>query len=120
MALVTGHTGDGKVVERGHAEIVVHVDASTGTARLDNGPTLAPATAQRLLCDAEVQLLLDDRAGNRMYLGRSRRLASDAQVRALTARDGERCQFPGCPHTRYLNAHHIIPGRRAHRHRPSS
>jgi len=120
MALVTGHTGDGKVVERGHAEIVVHVDASTGTARLDNGPTLAPATAQRLLCDAEVQLLLDDRAGNRMYLGRSRRLASDAQVRALTARDGERCRFPGCPHTRYLNAHHIIPGRRAHRHRPSS
>src|SRR5690606_37369124 len=87
MALVTGHTGDGKVVERGHAEIVVHVDASTGTARLDNGPALAPATAQRLLCDAEVQLLLDDRAGNRMYLGRSRRLASDAQVRALTARD---------------------------------
>jgi hypothetical protein len=109
MALVTGRTEDGKVVERGHAEVIVHVDASTGTARLDGGPALAPATARRLACDAKVQLLLDDRAGNRMYLGRSHRLASDAQVRALTARDGERCQFPGCPHTRYLNAHHIIP-----------
>jgi len=96
-------------VERGHTEVIVPVDASTGTARLDNGPALAPTTAQRLACDAKIQLLLDDRAGNRMYLGRSHRLASDAQVRALTARDGERCQFPGCPHTRYLNAHHIIP-----------
>jgi len=109
MALVTGHTGDGKVVERGNAEVIIHVDASTGTARLDGGPTLAPATAQRLLCDAAVQLLLDDRSGNRMHLGRSRRLATDTQIRALKARDGQRCQFPGCPHTRYLNAHHIIP-----------
>jgi hypothetical protein len=109
LALVTGHTDAGTVVERGNAEVVVHVDASTRTARLDGGPTLAPATAARLACDAKVQLLLDDRTGNRMYLGRSRRLASDAQVRALTARDGQRCQFPGCPHTRYLNAHHIIP-----------
>src|SRR5690606_36347687 len=71
MALVTGRTEDGKVVERGQAEIVVHIDASTRTARLDNGPALAPTTAQRLACDAKIQLLLDDRAGNRMYLGRS-------------------------------------------------
>ncbi|HLS77140.1 MAG TPA: DUF222 domain-containing protein [Nocardia sp.] len=109
LALVTGHTDNGKVVQRGNVEIVVHVDASTRTACLDNGPQLTPVTAARLACDAKVQLLLDDRTGNRMYLGRSRRLASDAQVRALTARDGQRCQFPGCPHTRYLNAHHIIP-----------
>src|SRR5690606_40944329 len=68
-----------------------------------------PTTARRLACDAKVQLLLDDRAGNRGYLGRSRRFAPDAQVRALTARDGEQRRFPGCSHTPYRNPHHIIP-----------
>jgi hypothetical protein len=53
--------------------------------------------------------LLNDRAGNRMYLGRARRLATPAQIAALTARDGERCQFPGCTHTRHLHAHHAVP-----------
>jgi hypothetical protein len=42
-----------------------------------------------------------------MYLGRSRRLATPAQIAALTVRDGERCRFPGCTHTRYLHAHHV-------------
>src|SRR5690606_7159478 len=68
-----------------------------------------PTTARRLACDAKVQLLLDDRAGNRGYLGRSRRFAPDAQVRALTARDGEQRRFPGRSHTPYRNPHHIIP-----------
>lgn len=26
---------------------------------------------------------------------------------ALTVRDGDRCQFPGCTHTRHLHAHHV-------------
>jgi hypothetical protein len=36
-------------------------------------------------------------------------LASPAQIAALTVRDGVRCQFPGCTHTRHLQAHHLIP-----------
>ena len=54
-----------------------------------------------------MQVLLNDRTGNRMYLGRSRRLATPAQIAALTVRDGAGCQFPGCTHTRYLHAHHV-------------
>jgi hypothetical protein len=42
-----------------------------------------------------------------MYLGRNRRLATPAQIAALTVRDGEGCQFPGCTHTRHLHAHHV-------------
>jgi hypothetical protein len=42
-----------------------------------------------------------------MYLGRSRRLATPAQITALIARDGAGCQFPGCTHTRHLHAHHV-------------
>jgi hypothetical protein len=98
--------GSGQV-ERGTAQVIVHLDASTGTARLAGGPEVAASTAERLACDARVQVLLDDRTGNRMYLGRNRRLATPAQIAALTVRDGDRCQFPGCTHTRYLHAHHV-------------
>jgi hypothetical protein len=119
LALVNGHTdtdtgtgsesgsGSGSVVERGNGQVIVHLDATTGAARLEDGPEVPASTAQRLACDARVQVLLTDRTGNRMYLGRARRLASPAQIAALTVRDGDGCQFPGCTHTRYLHAHHV-------------
>ena len=44
-----------------------------------------------------------------MYAGRARRFASPAQIKALILRDGGRCQFPGCTHTRHLHAHHLLP-----------
>jgi hypothetical protein len=121
LALVNGHTdtdtdtesesasgsGSAPVVERGNGQVIVHLDATTGTARLEGGPEIPAPTAQRLACDARVQVLLTDRKSNRMYLGRARRLASPAQIAALTVRDGSGCQFPGCTHTRYLHAHHV-------------
>jgi hypothetical protein len=97
----------GPVVERGQAQLIVHVDAATGAARLDGGPEIPDATAERLACDARAQLLLNDQEGNRLYLGRSRRLATPAQIAALTVRDGHGCRFPGCNHTRHLHAHHV-------------
>ncbi len=97
------------MVERGLAQVIVHLDASTGAARLEGGPEIPTSTAERLACDARVQVLLNDRTDNRMYLGRKRRLASPAQIAALTVRDGGRCQFPGCTHSRHLHAHHVVP-----------
>jgi hypothetical protein len=99
---------DDEVVERGQARVIVHLDATTGAARLDGGPEIPDTTAERLACDARVQALLNDRTGNRMYLGRARRLATPAQISALTVRDGAACQFPGCTHTRHLHAHHVV------------
>jgi hypothetical protein len=105
LALVRGDTAE--TVERGTTQVIVHLDAGTGAARLDGGPEIPDSTAERLACDARVQVLLNDRPGNRMYLGRARRLASPAQIAALTVRDGQACQFPGCTHTRHLHAHHV-------------
>jgi hypothetical protein len=96
------------VVERGNSDVIVHLDAATGAARIHGGPELPASTAERLACDARVQVLLNDRKSNRMYFGRNRRLASPAQIAALTVRDGARCQFPGCTHTRHLHAHHVV------------
>ncbi len=109
LALVNGRADEesGPVVERGTTQVIVHFDASTGAARIAGGPEIPTSTAERLACDARVQLLLDDRTGNQMYLGRNRRLATPAQIAALTIRDGEGCRFPGCTHTRFLHAHHV-------------
>jgi hypothetical protein len=106
LTLINGGDDD-EVAERGQARVIVHLDASTGTARLEGGPEVPTSTAERLVCDARVQALLNDRTGNRMYLGRSRRLATPAQIAALTVRDGGGCQFPACTHTRHLHAHHV-------------
>ena len=106
----TGGEGGGggvPVVDRGNAQVIVHLDAGTGAARLAGGPQIPASTAQRLACDARVQVLLDDRVGNRLYLGRARRLATPAQIAALAVRDGDGCRFPGCVHTRHLHAHHV-------------
>ena len=74
---------------------------------LDGGP-LEPATAERLACTGKVSLAIADADGEILHLGRSRRLASRAQRRALRLRDGT-CTFPGCHQRKHLDAHHLAP-----------
>lgn len=98
------------VVARGSADVVVHLEIADGAARVADGTEISTATAERLACDGRARVLLDDRSTNRLYLGRSRRLASPAQIAALTARDsadGGGCRFPGCGRRRWLHAHHV-------------
>jgi hypothetical protein len=80
------------------AAAVCHID------RL--GP-VEPATAQRLACDHPVLGALVDQHGEVLALGRTRRLVSKRQRRALQIRDGM-CQYPGCHQTWHLEAHHRI------------
>jgi len=78
--------------------------------RLEMGPALHPSTARRLCCDTGLLLSLHEetrgvrphltavpnaRPGRALNLGRRRRLASRAQLRALWDRD-HGCRFPGC------------------------
>ena len=74
---------------------------------LDAGP-LEPTTAERLACTGKVSLEVADAAGEILHLGRSRRLASRAQRRALRLRDAT-CTFPGCHQAKHLDAHHLTP-----------
>lgn len=90
--------------------------------RLEMGPALHPSTARRLCCDTGLLLSLhkatrgvrahltampNARPGRTLNLGRRRRLASRAQLRALWDRD-HGCRFPGCERRRHLHAHHIV------------
>ncbi len=87
-------------------EVLVHLRAD-GTAEIDNGPALPPPTAHRMVCTARAAALLTDRHGNPLNLGRSRRLVSRRQLRALRARDGGCCRYPGCTN-RIVDAHHLL------------
>ncbi|MGH3671350.1 MAG: DUF222 domain-containing protein, partial [Pseudonocardiaceae bacterium] len=89
-------------------EVVVHVQAGTGTAEIEGGPAIPLSTATRLACQARVSALITDHRGNPLYLGRRRRLVSPRLLRALRARDHGRCRFPGCSNE-HVEAHHIVP-----------
>jgi hypothetical protein len=63
---------------------------------------------QRLLCDGRIRTVIGDGASNVLDVGRSHRLVTDRQYRALLARQHDHCAHPGCPNTKNLHAHHRI------------
>lgn len=84
--------------------LVVHVEA--GRSYIEEGPSLARTTAQRLGCDAEV-VTITDRDGSPLDAGRARRLVGGRLRYVLQVRD-KTCRFPGCcvPASK-THAHHI-------------
>ncbi len=93
-------------------QIVVHVDAETlrdgtaGRCELEHGPSLAAETVRRLGCDCSVVMLVENAEGEPLSVGRKTRSIPPALSRALRSRD-QGCRFPGCTHTRYVDAHHV-------------
>ena len=83
------------------AEIMVHIDletlvgVSSGTARVIGGSELPVATVRRLACDADIIPIVLNGSGVALDVGRSKRLATVHQRRALAARY-ETCAIPGC------------------------
>jgi 5-methylcytosine-specific restriction endonuclease McrA len=86
-------------------QVVVHVEPTEGSSVLEDGPALAPQTAERLGCDASLVEMVE-RDGVPLSVGRRTRTIPPAMRRALQARD-RRCRFPGCENRRFLHAHHI-------------
>ncbi|MDT0275074.1 HNH endonuclease signature motif containing protein [Blastococcus goldschmidtiae] len=109
-----GHHLDRRPGDPPRREVVVHVDAAVladdaaaGQAYLENGPALHASQVRRMLCGATVVAMLE-RDREVLGVGRSRRLATRPQRRALLRRDGG-CARPGCTETRIerLHAHHM-------------
>jgi hypothetical protein len=68
---------------------------------------LTREAAQRITCSAQVRRILVDAAGVPVDVGRSQRLFTASQRRALAVRD-DGCRFPGCGRpARYTDAHHV-------------
>jgi hypothetical protein len=81
--------------------------ANGGVASYADGTTVTPDRVRQLLCDAVITPLLQGDAGQPLWMGRSVRTATDAQRRALVARD-RHCAFPGCHRpVSWTQVHHI-------------
>ena len=92
--------------------ITVTIDAEAlaglrpGSGLLADGTTVAAEQVRSWIEQATLEPLLM-RGGRPLYLGRSVRLATPAQRRALRARDGG-CAFPGCACSEGIEAHHLL------------
>jgi hypothetical protein len=90
----------------------VHLDVNLllqgiGTATLDSGCPLSPQAVRRLSCDAGLIPIVLNGDSVPLDLGRSHRLVTAEQRRALVARD-KGCAYPGCDRPgRWAEAHHI-------------
>lgn len=98
------------------AEVVVHIDlalltgeADTGRSYIEGVGSVPVSTVEQYICDGVVVPLLERLDGVPLDLGRRVRTVPRRQRRALNARDRNRCRFPGCPVTRFLQAHHVVP-----------
>ena len=79
-----------------------------GRALLDTGETITIEAARRLACDADIAAVLVNGRSEILDLGRTKRVASNAQYKALVIRDGG-CRFPGCDRPPgWTQAHHIV------------
>lgn len=88
-----------------HHQVMIHVDQdalSGGKGESD----LPIETVRRLCCDASLVPIVENHDGEPLAVGRRQRVVSTALRRALRSRD-RGCAFPGCTHTRFVDAHHI-------------
>ncbi len=77
---------------------LVHID--------HDDPSLSEAARARLTCDASVVIHQGGEHGETLDLGRRTRTIPPAIRRALRRRD-KGCRYPGCTHTRFVDAHHV-------------
>lgn len=89
-----------------HYQVTVHVDESAlrGSAGRSGLPI---ETVRRVACDSNLVVLVKDRQGEPLSVGRKTRVVPAAIERALWARD-QGCRFPGCGRTRFVHAHHVV------------
>ncbi len=91
--------------------ILVHLAKSAlcehHAAQLEDGTRVPAETLRRLCCDSGLVPVATDEEGRTLDVGRKTRRIPPAIRRALITRD-KGCRFPGCQHTRWTDAHHIL------------
>ena len=98
--------------QRPHLQVSATLETLQGAARasageMEFGGAVPGATVQRMACDATVFRVLLDAESAVIDVGRARRTAPPATLRALRARDGG-CVWPGCDRSAsWTTAHHV-------------
>jgi hypothetical protein len=105
-------TGPASVDRRPAATVVVHaqleglVQGSHG-CEIEDGPVISPAAAERLVCNARIQTVVEDAKGEVVRVGRMRREPPGWMLRQVRYRD-RGCVFPGCGTRSFTEAHHVV------------
>jgi len=86
-------------------QVTVHVDRSA-LAQGEGRSSLPIESVKRLCCDVDAVVIVENEDGEPLSVGRKTRTVPTAIKRALQARD-KGCVFPGCHHTRFVDAHHV-------------
>jgi hypothetical protein len=93
-------------------QVVVHVDQEVlaspdadGRCEVEDGPAVSAETARRLACDGSICEMTHGPDGS-VSPGRKTRVISAPLRRALHARSGTRCGYPGCGATG-RHGHHV-------------
>ena len=125
LAGATGRAGE-SASSADQYQVVVHVDEAalrgngdlrgSGDLRVDGDlrggvdacarSDLPIETVRRLTCDGSVVEVVESVDGAPLSVGRKQRTIPAHIRRALWARD-RGCAFPGCHHTRFVDAHHV-------------
>jgi hypothetical protein len=97
--------------DQDRASVVIHAQLDTlltgdGAHEVEGAPPMHHETLKRVLCNARVQTVIEDRAGGVVGLGRVSREPAPWMLRQVRYRDKE-CRFPGCGARRFTQAHHI-------------
>ena len=87
--------GDGRCEINGHGD------------SLDQPIGIPIDTALRMLCDADIDIVLTHEDGNTKNLGHRQGVVRGIRRREVEQRDEHRCQVPGCARRGKLEVHHI-------------
>ena len=84
-------------------------DNPTGVAEIVGGEALPQTVLERLMCMATVTGVVFDGKGQPIWVGRDRRFPTEAQIKAIIARD-RTCRGTGCAAgPERCEIHHIVP-----------
>ena len=84
-------------------------DNPTGVAEIVGGEALPQTVLERLMCIATVTGVVFDGKGQPIWVGRDRRFPTEAQIKAIIARD-QTCRGTGCAAgPERCEIHHIVP-----------
>ena len=94
------------------ATAVIHVPLAAltdddGVPESEDGVPLHVETARRLVCDARLQISVEDEHGTVVGVGRTTRGIPPWLARIVRKRD-QGCRFPGCRRNRWIHIHHLI------------
>ena len=95
------------VLTIGRNELAAQSTAGGARYHVDPDWGIDEEDARQIACDADLAEFIQDARGHLLNYGRRRRIVPGRLLRALKLRDRNRCRFPGCPHQRYVEAHHV-------------